>query len=257
MSFNKKDNKNLILNQITKDGSDNFNIVELVPLFSNEENDVKFLSHNDNIGWTSLIGSSNIIISNSSTGDIQIDCSIQNPLDDTPFLFRDGQVGLNRYPLHDYRFDISVPVNTRTTALHIGDGIFGISIGNATDSGFLPQIIGVGSDDDDSGLYFIGKVIEGENTDIPAIILDARNVNNGCVINRPILGISSGSYSDFKFLISSTGNVGIGNIPGIYKLNVDGNIKANNIIIEDSSTDINLKNEILILRERIEALEEK
>ena len=43
MSFNEKDNKNLLLNQIIKNGDDEFKINEFVPSFSNDASDVKFL----------------------------------------------------------------------------------------------------------------------------------------------------------------------------------------------------------------------
>lgn len=259
MTFNKKDSKNLLLNQISIDGN-NVRINEVVPTFSNDGEGIQFLSHDGEVKWSSIQGSQSIIITNSSTGDIKIDVSIAelgDPFEGTQMFFRDGQIGINRYPLYSYKFDIGVSVNMRTTALHIGDGLFGLSLGNATNEGFLPQIIGIGSDENDAGLYFIGKVIEGVDNSIPAIVFDARNANNEGVINRPILGIASGSYTDYKLLMNAQGNVGIGAEPGIYKLKVGGSIKTDNIIIDSSTEIINLINEIQSLRERIKTLEEK
>jgi len=257
MTFNKKDTKNLLLNQISIDGSNHVKINEVVPSFSNEGEGIQFLSHDGEVKWASINVSDKLILINSSTGDIQIDVSIGNPFEGTQMFFSNGQIGINRYPLYSYKFDIGVSVNTRTTALHIGDGLFGLSMGNATDEGYLPQIIGVGSDENDAGLYFIGKIIEGVDNSIPAIVFDARNAKNEAVINRPIWGIASGSYTDYKLIMNAQGNVGIGADPGIYKLKVGGNIKADNIIIDSSTEIINLINEIQSLRERIEALEEK
>jgi hypothetical protein len=257
MSFNIKDNKNLLLNTIKIDGSNNFVITEKVPTFSNDYEDIKFLSYNEDIFWTSIKGSDKIIISTDENGDIRIDASISNPLDDTPFQFSDGRVGVGRLPLHNYKVDIGVPVNTRMTGFHIGDGIFGLSMGNATDEGFLPQIIGMGSDSDDAGLYLLGKASVDEESDIPAIIFDGRAINNEPLTNRPILGITNGSYTDYKLLIDQNGNVGIGSAAGIYKLKVAGVIKSENIIIDSSTEILDLRKEIEDLKRRLNLLEQK
>jgi hypothetical protein len=257
MSFNKKDNKNLLLNQIMVDENENFIIKENVPAFSNEDEDIKLLTYHKEINWSSIKGSEKIIITNSSTGDILIDVSLGDPFQDTEVFFRDGQIGVGRLPLHSYKVDIAVPVNTRMTALHIGDGRFGMSLGNATDEGFLPQIIGMGSDSDDAGLYLLGKVSVDIPSNIPAIIFDGRAIDNSPMTNRPIFGITSGTYSDFKFLIDQYGNVGIGDSPGIYKLNVDGVLRAKNIIVDSSTEILDLKQEIENLRNRLSILEQK
>lgn len=260
MSFNIKDNKNILLNTIKVDGSNNFVITEKVPMFSNDNADIKFLSYNDDIFWTSIKGSEQIIISVDDNGDLRIDASIAEPPDpfeNTPIHFSDDRVGVGRLPLHKYKVDISVPVNTSMTGFHIGDGIFGLSMGNATNEGFLPQIIGMGSDSDDAGLYLLGKVSTAAESSVPAIIFDGRAINNEPLTNRPVFGITNGSYTDYKFLLDQNGCVGIDAVPGIYKLKVGGVIRAQNIIIDSSSQILDLQKEIEDLKERLRLLEQK
>lgn len=257
MSFNTKDNKNLLLNTINIDGSNNFVISEKVPTFSNEHEDIKFLSYHQDIFWTSISGSDKIILTAKDNGDLQIDASIADPFESTPIHFSEQRMGIGRIPLHNYKVDISVPINTRTTGFHIGDGIYGLSMGNATDEGFLPQIIGMGSDSDDAGLYLLGKVSVDEASNIPAIIFDGRAINNDPLHNRPIFGITNGSYTDYKFIIDQHGNTGIGSLPEIYKLKVAGVVRAENLIIDSSTEIIDLRKEIEELKQRISLLEQK
>jgi hypothetical protein len=234
--------KNLILNQII--GENNFIIQELTPPFSNEIEDIKYLSFGNEINWSSIKSGNNIILIQDSSGDLTIDVSI-DAFSGTEMYFSNGQIGVGRYPLYEYKVDIGVPENTRMTAMHIGDGTYGFSLGNATDTGFLPQIIGIGSDYDDAGLYFLGKTPEDISSNIPLIIFDGRDFNNNPLINRPIMGISSGSYTEYKFLIDQIGNV-----------KIDGNVNAKNITILDASNNIqDLRQEIEDLKARILILE--
>ena len=256
MSFNKKDNKNLLINQIILNEDGEFKINELVPTFSNEEGDIKFFTYDEEIKWTSIKGSENLSIIKNDNGDIIIDVSIDDPLKDTQIHFKNGQIGIGGLPIYTYKVDIRVPENTRTTALHIGDGKFGFSMGNATDEGFLPQIVGIGSDSDDAGFYILGKTSVDSNSNIPAIIFDGRNFDNSPLQNRPILGISSGDYFEYKFLIDAQGKVGIGKIPEIYKLEVEGCLRAKNIIFDLSTGTTDLKKEIEDLKSRLKELEE-
>lgn len=235
--------KNILLNQFI--GKKNkLTIHELEPTFSNEQKDVKFLTFENDVQWSSINGSNNLIITKDGSGDITLDVSI-DAFSGTEMYFSNGQIGVGRYPLFNYKVDIGVPENTRMTAMHIGDGTFGFSLGNATDTGFLPQIIGIGSDEDDAGLYFLGKTTIDLSSNIPLIIFDGRDASNEALTNRPIMGISSGSYTEYKFLIDQTGNV-----------KVDGNINAKNITILDSSDNIqDLRQEIEDLKTRIIILE--
>jgi len=250
-------NKNLLLNQITNTENDKFSINEFIPPFSNNTPNIKFLTYDNSIKWTSIEGSNNISIIKNSNGDIIIDASIKNSLEDTEVYFKDGQIGVGGLPLHSYKVDIRVPENTRTTAFHIGDGVYGFSMGNATDDGFLPQIVGIGSDKDDAGFYILGKAAFDTDSNIPAIILDGRNLDNSPLDHRPILGITSGSYTDYKVLVDASGHVGIGSPPGIYKLKVNGPIRSTTIVCDTSYGVINLINEINDLKERLRILEEK
>jgi len=243
MIISQRKDKNLLSNQLNISNGNEFTINELTPSVIGDS-DYNVLTFWEEPAWQGLKGSNDIILSHDSNGNLVIDASIDY-FADTEMHFSDGQIGIGRIPLHDYKVDIAVPVNTRMTAMHIGDGINGFSFGNATNSGFLPQIIGIGSDSDDAGLYFLGKTSSSEGSDIPAIIFDGRNIDNTGLENRPIIGISSGSYTDYKFLIEQNGDV-----------KIDGDIEANDLIFVDASDNIiSLKLEIEDLRARIIALE--
>lgn len=252
-----RDSTQLLLNTINYDVCGNFVVSEHNPECTNPYKDIKFLTFGNDIQWASILESNTISISEKENGDISIDVSLNDPFEHTNLFFKDNKIGVGRDPLYSYKVDIGLSENKRSTGLHIGTGVFGLSIGNATDDGFLPQIIGMGSDKDDAGLYVLGKVSEDELSEIPAIIFDGRRFDNTPLINRPIFGITSGSYNNFKFIIDQKGNIGIGKIPDIYKLEVEGDIRATNIIIEDSSEILDLKKEIKDLRNRIYLLEKK
>jgi len=232
----RKDNKILL---IQVNARNRFIINEITPPLTDVEDDIKFLALKSDINWSSIKGSENILLTQDSSGDLVIDVSI-DAFKDTEMYFKNGQIGVGRYPLHDYKVDVAVPVNTRMTAMHIGDGKFGFSLGNATDTGFLPQIIGIGSNETDAGLYFLGKTVLDTPSNIPLIIFDGRNINNDPLINRPIMGISSGSYTDYKFLIDHRGNV-----------KITGDIT----ILDSSHNEQSIRNEIEDLKRRLIALE--
>ena len=151
-----------------------------------------------------------------------------------------GRLGIGRKPLFSYQVDIAVPKDTLMTALHIGDGSFGFSLGNGTANGFIPEIIGVGSDQNDPGLYFLGIAGNNINSEVPLLIFDGRNVEKETLINRPVLGVKSGD-KDYYLLIDSSGNL---NIKGDLILQ---NVSLLNIINE-------LKKEIEILKTKINEL---
>ena len=123
-----------------------------------------------------------------------------------------GRVGIGRMPLHGYKLDIDTEQNKKTTALHIGDGVHGFSLGNGTDSGFLPEIIGVGKDENDAGLYFVGIAGNNKESNIPLIVFDGRNMYAKQLTNRPIFGVISENYNEFDFLIDSEKNVHVKDI---------------------------------------------
>ena len=149
-----------------------------------------------------------------------------------------GRLGVGRKPLHSYQVDIAVPKDTLMTALHIGDGSFGFSLGNGTTSGFVPEIIGVGSDQNDAGLYFLG--IAGNNiaSDIPLLIFDGRSVNKETLTNRPIMGIKSGE-KDYDLLLDASGNLKIKNDLIIGNLSLQDTINELKKEIENLKTKIN------------------
>ena len=147
------------------------------------------------------------------------------------FYHKEGRIGLGREPLFTYKFDIKVDPDVLTTALHIGDGSAGFSFGNGTSNGFIPEIIGLGINKNDAGLYFLGKTNCFDGSNIPLIILDGRGPNGSKLTNRPILGITSADYLNYDFIINNDGKVGINTIPKIYNLEVGGIIQGNDIRI--------------------------
>jgi len=156
----------------------------------------------------------------------------KDKIKETEIYYKDGRMGIGRFPLHTYKFDIAVPENTVMTAFHVGDGKYGFSMGNGSPDGFIPEIIGMGSDENDAGLYFLGRAGNNKESEIPLIIFDGRNNRNGSLKNRPIFGITSGKYNEYKLLVDSNGRIGIGKIPEIYKLEIEGSVQAEDVIIK-------------------------
>lgn len=142
----------------------------------------------------------------------------------SPIYIKDGRIGINRMPLHKYNFDIATPTDNTMTALHIGDGVHGFSMGNGTQNGFVPEIIGVGSDEDDAGLYFIGVAGNDVSSDIPLIVMDARNMYKQVVNNRPLFGITSANYNEYILKINSSND-----------LELKGKLLAQDVEINNSS----------------------
>lgn len=178
----------------------------------------------------------------------------------TDIFYRNGKLGIGREPLYNYHFDIAVSENSLETSLHLGDGKFGFSMGNGTNNGFLPEILGMGKTEDDAGLYLVGRAGNTVESNIPLIILDARDAGNNEVINRPIFGITSADYRSYKFLIDQKGNVGIGKNPIIYKMEIDGKVSAIDFIIDGISildTLEKYRQEMKKLSDRIEELTTK
>lgn len=245
MDFKNSQN-NILLNKI-----DSSSLNEYIPPIT--QKGINILSFNEHVVWSDVIGHNDIHVSYDSSHNIIIDCSISklDPFRNTGMYFSDERIGFGRNPLHNYKIDIATPKNTKMTALHIGDGLYGFSLGNATDVGFLPQIVGIGSDEDDAGLYFLGKTPSEQDSSTPVIIFDGRNIDDSPLKKRPILGISSGSYDKFAVTVHFDGKVNIKN-----SLEVDSDIIANDIILSTIEENISLLEEINDLRERISSLEE-
>ena len=186
-----------------------------------------------------------------------------NKIRGTEIYYKDGKVGISREPLHTYKFDIAVPENTLMTAFHVGDGKYGFSMGNGTAQGFIPEIIGMGSDENDAGLYFIGKAGNTGSSNIPLIVMDGRNAANSSLKNRPIFGVTSGDYHNYKLILDHQGRLGIGRIPEIYRMEVQGSIKADDIVLEGLSVRALIdiikehQEEIDNLKDKIKSLEEQ
>ena len=172
------------------------NIVEIIPHLK-ESKSIKYLSNKEGtISWIEL--------------DISLNIIINNKFKDTNIFYSDdGRIGINRFPLHNYKIDIAVLKNTLMTALHIGDGSYGFSMGNGTVEGFIPEIIGLGSNENDAGLYFIGIAGNNKSSEIPLVIIDGRSVFNTSLKNRPIFGITSANYTDYKLLLTQEGDLKI------------------------------------------------
>ena len=193
------------------------------------------LNKNKDLEWQSLIGKNDIKLYVDEFSNLVIDCSFNGNLDtldssgrikNTEIYNQSSRVGIGRKPLLNYKFDISIPKNNLQTAFHVGDGSYGFSMGNGTFDGFIPEIIGMGSDENDTGLYLIGKSGNDVSSNIPLIIIDGRNSKNSYLENRPILGITSFNYNDYKLVIDQYGRVGIGKFPEIYKLEIEGTVYA-------------------------------
>jgi len=138
--------------------------------------------------------------------------------------YDDGRIGIGRFPMYKYRFDLAIPRNDTVTAFHIGDGTYGFSMGNGTTEGFVPEIIGVGSDETDAGLYLVGIAGNDVSSNIPLILFDGRSTYNTPLTNRPILGVTTGNYNEYVLSIDSQGNI-----------NIQGDISVNDVKINGSS----------------------
>lgn len=247
-------NNHIIFNQINSN-LDSFDIKENIP--SLPKLDFGFLTFNNSLKWQSFVSGPNIKLSYDSSNNIVITAAIPevDPFENTPLYFDDNRMGIGREPMHNYLIDIAIPINKSVTALHIGDGTNGFSFGNATSDGFLPQIIGVGSDDTDAGLYFLGKVSNDTSSNTPAIIFDGRNDDNSKLNNRPILGISNASYTSFDVIVDHKGRIGVGKNPSKYKFEVEDSILVHDVYIDSDSSVISVVDELNLLREKIANLE--
>ena len=220
-------NGNILINQIIADGS-SFYFKELVPLCVHDDHSQLLTKNKDNIFWSSI--------------DLSINILVNNKFKDTDIYYDHGRLGIGRNPLFNYVVDLAVPKNTRMTAFHVGDGSFGFSMGNGTGSGFLPEIIGIGSNEIDAGLCFIGVAGNNLESNIPLIKLDGRNTYGQKLSNRPIVGITSGNYYEYVLLIDSSGNI-----------NINGNVNTNDVILNG----ISLLDMIEELRKEIKYLKTK
>lgn len=258
MQLQEQYNKNILLKQVHVN-DDNFTFKEHLPALS--DGDFGVLTFSDDIRWSSIKSGDNINISYDASNNIIISAKIDIPKIDafknTPLFFKENRMGIGREPLYHYIVDIATPIDTVSTALHIGDGINGFSFGNATSEGFLPQIIGLGADKDDAGLYFLGKSSSKLKSSTPVIIFDGRNKDDTILKERPILGISNGSYTDFEILVDAKGRMGIGKTPKKYKLEVEDSILVHDVLIDTDTSTLSLISELNFLKDKIALLESK
>lgn len=211
-----------------------------------------FIKDND---WYHLSYVNNEIVWHDASVDTRV--IIDEQLKDTSIYYKGGRVGIGRGPLHSYKFDISVPENTLLTAFHVGDGKYGFSMGNGTSQGFIPEIIGMGSDENDAGLYLLGRAGNNVPSSTPLIIIDGRNYLNTTVTNRPLFGITNSQYDKYELLINHNGNVGLGKIPEIYKLEVEGVVQATDFILDSSVSFRDLIDIIIEYRDEINKLNDR
>jgi hypothetical protein len=220
---------NILLTQICPDGS-SFKFKEIVPNYSyNAKNQFLTLDKNGSIYWNNV--------------DPSVAFLVNNKFQDTDIYYEKGRIGLNRFPLFNYKVDVAIPKNSLMTAFHIGDGSFGFSMGNGTKQGFIPEIIGIGSNENDAGLYFVAIAGNDISSNIPLIVLDGRDTYNDKLSNRPILGITSGDYENYTLLLDASNN-----------LNIKGKTITTDIIIENKSlidTINKLKKDIELLKNKI------
>lgn len=218
--------KNILLHKIIREGEDT-SFLEVQPSFeSSFPKNILSIDSSGNISWNPFPSYPEIP---------EFHIIEDEKIRETNIFYKNGRIGISRPPLMNYIFDLAVPTNTLMTAFHIGDGSFGFSMGNGTSQGFIPEIIGMGSDENDAGLYFLGKAGNNKESSIPLIIIDGRDSAHGSLINRPIFGITSGDYENYKLLVDQKGRVGIGKAPINYKLEVEGPVEAGDFIIGELS----------------------
>ena len=259
-----KENKNILLHQINIEGG-NLSFREVIPVFDSSTIPEQILSidSSGNIFWLRFPEIPEIPQIPEIPKIPEFHVVENNRIIETEIFYKDGRVGISRIPLLNYKFDIGVPRDTLMTAIHVGDGKYGFSMGNGTSQGFIPEIIGMGSDENDAGLYFLGKSGNNLPSNIPLIIIDGRNAAHESLTNRPILGVTSGDYSKYKLLLDHEGKLGLGKSPEIYKMEIAGSVMAEDFIVGDLSMkaliDVvkELKGEIDTLRNRINLLEQK
>jgi len=226
---------NIILHQIV--GAP-YSIQEVKPTINDPSaNSLLTLNNDKTIVWSRLEGVNGVNVTNNN-GVICIDVSV-DLFKDTNIHYQDGRIGFGRSPMYSYRMDIAVSENSLVTAIHIGDGKFGFSLGNGTQNGFIPEMIGMGSDENDAGLYLIGRAGNSVGSIIPLIVLDGRSQTNGRILNRPILGVTNSNYTDYLFVIDHNGDVA-----------VNGVLFANNIVVGD----VSLKEELEYCKREIDIL---
>lgn len=185
----------ILLTQIIKDGSISKFVELSPPSKSTIENQYLTLDKDNNVFWTPL------------SIDSSLNILVNNKLLNTDIYYTYGRVGIGRSPLHNYKIDIAIPKDSLMTAFHIGDGTHGFSLGNGTSKGFIPEIIGIGSNELDSGLYFVGIAGNDNSSNIPLIIIDGRSTYNTRLKNRPIFGITSGNYDHYDIEVCHNGNL--------------------------------------------------
>jgi hypothetical protein len=186
-------NGNILLTQIIVENSLN-TFKEFVPVYDSSCNSQTLIRQLDgNIRWLNIDLSLNILVNNKFLG--------------TDIYYDKGRIGLGRQPLRNYKVDIEVSSNKIITAFHVGDGSYGFAMGNGTTDGFVPEIIGIGSNENDAGLYFVGIAGNDVSSNVPLILLDGRNFGGTKLTNRPILGITSGNYNEYSVLIQSNGDI--------------------------------------------------
>lgn len=229
-------NHNIVLNRVLKNDS-SFSFIEDSPIFPEDPRFPLYLCMDSSGGlfWSPEKDQKPII-----TFYQEPILTVHTP--DKGIFYKDGRIGIGREPLYTYKFDIAVSENSISTAFHVGDGRFGFSMGNGTNDGFLPEIIGMGASEEDVGLYLIGRAGNSLPSDIPLIIIDGRNSADEELKNRPILGITSADYRNYKLIIDQKGNI-----------EVDGEVSAIDFIIKG----ISIANIIQEYKEEIEQLKIK
>lgn len=139
---------------------------------------------------------------------------IDNNLNYKSLYIKDNRIGIGREPLYKYKFDIALAENTVETGMHIGDGKYGFSLGNGSKTGFIPQILGMSRNTDESALYFVGRTGDADldKSEIPIITFDCRNIYNTNMLNRPLLGIKINGQKTYKMLLDEKGILHVNDI---------------------------------------------
>lgn len=265
--MNEQNKKNIIFHQVQLGKNVFFKEIK-PPVPPVPQRNSLVLTENRDLMWASYVGEvragRGISVSNvNGIVTIDVDASVDaevfenERIKGTNLYCYEDRLGIGRKPLYTYKFDIAVPKDTIVTAFHVGDGSYGFSMGNATNVGFLPEIIGMGEYEDDAGLYLLGRAGNNHPSSIPLVVIDGRSNSNKPLRNRPIFGVTSGTYDEYKFLVNERGNVGIGKVPKIYRLEVEGTVGARDFVMDSSISMKELINVVLEQNKEINLLKKK
>ena len=188
------------------------------------------------------------IYTSSDDGNSKLNFTVSKNNSVTMILDSGGNVGIGTdTPGSGYKLDVSG--NIKADALHLtpsaglrtGTGVGSIILGHLTEGAAGGEYsVSAGKNNTSTGNYSVAMGQDNTSTGNYSVALGNRAYAGDNI--RFAIGISdtastalatSGSGNNNKFVIDVSGNVGIGNniVPSSWKLQVDGNIKANQLFL--------------------------